>query len=90
MAAQIRTHYYGNQPIDATTLYARSAQVSEVDFAYSIDRSAKLMAAASSGRTFYYRFSVDGRLNAFKITTIATQLGFGGATHSDDAFYVFG
>lgn len=90
MVAQIRNHYYGNQPIDASTLYEYSVQVSEIDFAYSIDRSAKLMASASSGRTFYYRFSVDGLLNAFKITTIATQLSFPGATHSDDAFYVFG
>lgn len=90
MAAKVRQHYFGDRPIDGHTLYEYSTLFGDVFFTYGIQLAVRLQAAASTGRTFFYRFSVDGRLNEYKLATLAGQLQFPGATHADDKFYLFG
>lgn len=90
MAEEIRYHYFDTRLINETTLYEYSKLFSDTGFNYGINRAAQLHGSSSSGKTFYYRFSVDGRLNWMKLTTIANELSLPGATHADDIYYAFG
>lgn len=55
IAKQIRNHYFGNLQVNATTLHQYYEAFSDVAFNYAIDRSVRIQAAASTGRTYYYR-----------------------------------
>lgn len=90
MAAKIRLQYFSDQDIDAATIYEYSQLISDVGFSYGIDWAAKAQAIASTGKTYYYRFSVNGLYNLAKMTTVANDLQLDGATHHDDFFYLFG
>lgn len=90
MAARVRQQYFGDRPIGGTTLYEYSTLFGDIFFTYGIQLAVKLHATTSTGRTFFYRFSVDGRLNEYKLATLAGELNFAGATHADDKFYLFG
>lgn len=90
MSAKIRNHYFDTRPIDESTLYEYSTVYSDASFNVGISRAVEMHGSNSSGKTFFYRFSVDGRLNGAKLQTIANQLSLPGATHADDFYYVFG
>lgn len=72
------------------SLYNYTVLQSDAMFNYAIDRAARLHASRSSGKTFYYKFSFNGSLNVVKLATRARTLGFPGATHGDDRYYVLG
>lgn len=90
MSEKVRRHYFDNRSIDESTLYEYATVFSDTRFNIGINLAAQLHGSASSGNTFFYKFSVDGRLNKLKLETIANQLSFPGATHTDDLFYIFG
>lgn len=90
MSETIRNHYFDTRSIDETTLYEYARVYSDTTFNFGINQAAQLHGSTSSGKTFFYRFSVDGRLNGMKLPTLAYQQSLPGATHADDLYYVFG
>lgn len=90
MAQKIRNFYFGERAINGSTIEEFSNLVSDVTFNYGVNRAIRLHASGSSGKTFYYKFSVDGRFNWFKLSLHAHELKLPGATHADDVFYTFG
>lgn len=56
MFAEIRNFYFGEDgDINNETIAELTDLHSDVFFAYGIDKSAKIHAKKSSGKTFYYR-----------------------------------
>lgn len=58
---------------------------SDVFFRYVIDRTVKYLSKRAN--IYYYRFSVDGNLNYFKVTQKLNM--FQGAQHGDEICYLF-
>lgn len=52
---EIRQSYFGNNSIDQRALLPYVSLFSDINFAYGIDRTAKIHATKSSGNTFYLR-----------------------------------
>lgn len=57
---------------------------SDVYIRYFVDRRVKMLAAKSTGRTYYYRFGAETSLNFFKLMIGAKS----GASHGDDLCYI--
>jgi len=53
---------------------------------YGIDKATKLHASKSSGKTYYYRFSMDTKFNLFKNVLNVTLPG---TSHADELCYLF-
>lgn len=90
ISEQIRTFYFGkNGQINKTTILEYSQLISDVGFSYGIDRCARIHGTASAGNIFFYKFSVEGKLNFAKLLTNARRFHLPGATHADEFFYSF-
>ncbi|XP_055301656.1 esterase B1-like [Sitodiplosis mosellana] len=88
LAAEVRYFYFKDAAIDVQTLKPYISLLSDVFFAYGVDKGAKLHAKKSAAKTFYYRFSVDSKFNAIK-RWHGGGPGFAGAGHADDLCYIF-
>lgn len=53
--ADIREYYFKNATIDEKSLKQYIEMLSDINFSYGIDKSAKMHAAEGKARTFYYR-----------------------------------
>ncbi|XP_035435479.2 esterase E4-like [Spodoptera frugiperda] len=89
IAKEIRSHYFGKQRINS-----RDAIKGTVDY-YSdwitnaaVHAFSKLIAKYSDEPVYNYMFSYRGGRN-FGSVVYGRGLGLGGATHSDDIFYIF-
>lgn len=58
---------------------------SDIVFRYAVDRTVKYLSKRAN--IYYYKFSVDGKLNLFKVTQNFTM--FEGAQHGDEICYIF-
>lgn len=58
---------------------------SDIFFRYAIDRTVKYLSKRAN--VYYYKFSVDGNLNYFKVTQNMTM--YEGAQHGDEICYIF-
>ncbi|KAG4072767.1 hypothetical protein HA402_005244 [Bradysia odoriphaga] len=84
-ANEIRNFYFGEDGhVSNETLVEYNDLLSDVFIVHGIDKSAK---AHSKGKSFYYRFSVDATLNAFKILFKLESVF--GASHGDELCYLF-
>lgn len=65
--------------------------LSDVNFVWGIDQTVKNLASVSMGTTYYMRFEVDSKLNAWKKTDIlfGNMADESGAGHGDDLCYLF-
>lgn len=86
---QIRQFYFKNADINQTTLHQYVDLFTDVNFSYGIQTKAiKEHSQKTSSKTYYYRFSVDSKLNVYKrFLTLDKYLQ--GAAHGDDLCYVF-
>lgn len=55
----IRQFYFGNDSINMNKSTEYIALLSDINFFYGIDKTAKLHASKSKGRTFYARLGSD-------------------------------
>ncbi|XP_037044089.1 esterase B1-like [Bradysia coprophila] len=84
-ANEIRNFYFGvDGQVSNETLAEYNDLLSDVFLVHGIDKSAK---AHSKGKSFYYRFSVDATLNAFKILFKLESVF--GTSHGDELCYLF-
>lgn len=81
---EIRDYYFPNSTERKLENIVRLK--SDVYQRYFIDRRIKLLAEKSAGRTYYYRFALETKLNYFKIV-IGAETRFG-ASHGDDLCYI--
>lgn len=95
MAKEIRDFYFGkhNGQINENSIKGYNDMMSDAWFVYGIDRGVKAQVYRTTGKVFYYQFSLDTKLNIVK-----TGLGrlpsdkpfvFPGTSHIEDLFYVF-
>lgn len=76
---EIRRFYFKNE----TNESAVDAYVdlgSDMNFAYFVEKIARIQAKISTGNTFFYRFSVEAILNRHRSW---------GAAHADELCYLF-
>ncbi|KAJ6641664.1 Esterase B1, partial [Pseudolycoriella hygida] len=89
LAKEIRNFYFKEDaPISNETLAEYNDLMSDLFMIYGIDKSARAHAKHSNGgKSYYYRFSVEGRLNAFKAMFKTESMS--GASHGDELCYLF-
>lgn len=56
---QIRHHYFGDAKIDEKTVPNYIEMLSDINFAYGIDKSAREHASKTTSDTFFYRFVTE-------------------------------
>lgn len=82
---EIRDFYFGEDvQVSNETLREYTDLLSDLFMVHGIDKSAK---AHSKGKSFYYRFSVDAKLNVFKILFKLESVV--GTSHGDELCYLF-
>lgn len=90
MAKEIRDFYFsktdGQVNIDSVLEF--NDLLSDVWFTYAIEKAAKIQLKRSTGKIFYYLFSLDTNLNGCKLA-LTKNAKFPGASHADDLYYVF-
>lgn len=86
MSAEVKTFYFGKE-ITEDDVYKIINLQSDVLFNYNLDFVAKSNAKHDDSKTYYYRFSVDDKLNALKMITNTTHIP--GTTHFDEICYLF-
>lgn len=60
------------------------------DGLFFIGKGKNIIKKIKLSKWFFFSFSVDGQFNLNKQKTAASDHGLPGATHADDAVYVFG
>lgn len=60
--------------------------MSDLNFAYFINKIAKVHAKSPNGKTFLYQFSVDSNLNFVKTNM---KIKVSGSSHGDELCYLF-
>ncbi|KAJ6641686.1 Thimet oligopeptidase [Pseudolycoriella hygida] len=87
-AKEIRNFYFGeNVRVSNKTLAEYNDLLSDLFFVYGIDQSVKGHAKNANAKSYYYRFSVDANLNAFK--SMLNTKSLSGASHGDELCYLF-
>lgn len=71
--------------VNNETLPAYVDMLSDVFFTYGIDKTVKYL--SNRANIYYYRFSVDGALNHFKMIVNLTHID--GTAHADELCYLF-
>lgn len=93
MTKEIRKFYFGDHAIDAEAIERVVDLESDFNFAWGIARSAKHLTQHSTGKTFYFMFSVDSKLNVFKNLNLLNRDELYNqadvAAHGDDLCYLF-
>lgn len=87
LAKKIRQLYFKDAAIDENTLKEYIDLLSDVNFAYGINKAVQQHAMKTNSKAYYIRFSVDSKLSVMK-----NALGGGniaGASHGDDICHVF-
>jgi len=88
LAKEIRRFYLGEDVrVSNETLLEYNDILSDIFLVYGIDQSAKAHARYSQGKTYYYRFSVEGNLNVFKQLFKVESVP--GTSHGDELCYLF-
>ncbi|XP_031624710.1 esterase B1-like isoform X2 [Contarinia nasturtii] len=88
LTSEIFKFYFGDNAIDKRSLKQYVAMLSDLNVGYEVDKTVKIHATRSDGKTFYARFSVDSKLNVLKRRDPSIE-DLPGASHSDDLFYLF-
>ncbi|XP_055312466.1 acetylcholinesterase-like [Sitodiplosis mosellana] len=87
LAKQIRQFYFGESPIDETTLVQYLNLFSDINFTYAIDKAAKRHANKTSSKVYYYRFAADTTLSLTKTRAKGDAKKIPAATHAEDSFH---
>jgi len=88
IAAEIRKFYFKDSAIDKNVLQEYIDFISDLNFAYGIDKAARQQAAQTNRNTFFYRFSVDSKLTISKrLNPEVHQVN--GAGHGNELCYMF-
>lgn len=88
MSSEVKSFYFGqNNQITKDDVPAIIDLISDFLFNYNIDYSAKSHSRNINSKTFYYRFSIDDKLNVMKILSNTTD--FPGSGHFDEICYMF-
>ncbi|XP_055308325.1 esterase B1-like [Sitodiplosis mosellana] len=85
---EIRNFYFGDNVKSAQVVKKYVELLSDVNFGYGIYKAVRTFASKSTGKTYYYWFSVDSKLSTF-IPRSADVANITGASHGDDLFYLF-
>lgn len=88
-AKKIRKFYLNGKPVNNDTLDEMNDLMTDVNFHYGIDLSARFQATKSTGRTYFSKFSVrnDWTMSARRAKLVQYKTKY--PEHSDQLAYVF-
>lgn len=88
MSSEVKSFYFGpDSKIIKNDVSTIIDLISDILFNYNIDYAVKAHSMNRNSKTFYYRFSVNEKLNFLKILSNTTS--FPGAGHFDEICYLF-
>ncbi|KAJ2951270.1 hypothetical protein O0L34_g5671 [Tuta absoluta] len=89
IAERIRKYYFGDKPIDKTSMKEAVTYFSEVCFTYDVNKYTNLLLSGKPGssKVYRYRFSCVSERNIFG--KYGQEYGITGASHLEDLMYLF-